>query len=140
MNTHLDCGCIPGPVGTGRNHGNLRVLCALSIGTIEGRSLPSKLQVSLTLLAELWRFATRQLIEMRRLLQAQAHAQQEIETGYRSISGFGEVAARTFAIALGDMTRFANERAMFIGTLYIGWCAKMCGICDDGLRCRIYTS
>jgi len=69
--------------------------------------------VSLTLLAEQWRFATRQLIEMRRLLREQAQAQQEIEKVYRSVPGIGEVAARTVATALGDMTRFANERALF---------------------------
>ena len=74
--------------------------------------LPPELSVSLTLLAEQWRFATRQLIEMRHLLREQAHAQQAIEKGYRSVPGIGEVAARTLATELGDMTRFANERAL----------------------------
>ena len=69
--------------------------------------------MSLALLAEQWRFATRQLIEMRRLLREQAQAQQEIEKVYRSVPGIGEVAARTLATELGDMTRFANERALF---------------------------
>jgi transposase len=76
-------------------------------------SLPPELSVSLTLLAEQGRFATRQLIEMRRLLREQAQAQQEIEQVYRSVPGIGEVAARTLATELGDMTRFANERALF---------------------------
>jgi transposase len=76
-------------------------------------SLPPELSVSLTLLAEQWRFATRQLIEMRRLLRAQAQAQEEIEKVYRSVPGIGEVVARTLATELGDMTRFANERALF---------------------------
>ena len=58
-------------------------------------------------------FATRRLIEMRRLLREQAQAQQEIEKVYRSVPGIGEVAARTLATELGDMTRFANERALF---------------------------
>src|SRR5882724_11546567 len=40
---------------------------------------PSELGVSLSLLAEQWRFATRQLIEMRRLLRDQAKAQEDIE-------------------------------------------------------------
>ena len=35
-------------------------------------SRPPELSVRLTLLAEQWRFATRQLIEMRRLLREQA--------------------------------------------------------------------
>jgi transposase len=75
--------------------------------------LPQELRVSLTLLAEQWRFATRQLIEMRRLLREQAQAQEEIDKVYRSVPGIGEVVARTLATELGDMTRFANERALF---------------------------
>lgn len=75
--------------------------------------LPSELGVSLTLLAEQWRFATRQLIEMRRLLREQAKAQETIEKVYRSVPGIGEVVARTLATELGDMMRFANERALF---------------------------
>jgi transposase len=76
-------------------------------------SLPSELRVSLTLLAEQWRFATRQLIEIRRLLREQAAAQAALEKVYRSVPGIGAVVARTLATELGDMTRFANERALF---------------------------
>jgi len=76
-------------------------------------SLAPELRVRLTLLAEQWRFATRQLIEIRRLLQEQAAAQAELETVYRSVPGIGAVVARTLATELGDMTRFANERALF---------------------------
>jgi transposase len=76
-------------------------------------SLPPELRVSLTLLAEQWRFATRQLIEIRRLLREQAAAQAALETVYRSVPGIGAVVARTLATELGDMTRFANERALF---------------------------
>jgi transposase len=72
--------------------------------------------VSLTLLAEQWRLATRQRIERRRLLREQAPAQQEIEQGYRSVPGIGEGAARTFATDLGAMTRFAHERALCSST------------------------
>src|SRR5712691_7058470 len=79
-------------------------------------SLPPELSVRLTLLAEQWRFATRQLLEMRRLLRDQAKAQEDIEKVYRSVPGIGEVVARTFATELGDMTRFANERALFSST------------------------
>ena len=50
---------------------------------------------------------------MRRLLREQAQAQEQIEKVYRSAPGIGEVVARTFATELGDMTRFANERALF---------------------------
>jgi hypothetical protein len=53
---------------------------------------------------------------MRRLLRDQAQAQEEIEKVYRSVPGIGEVVARTFATELGDMTRFANERALFSDT------------------------
>jgi len=79
-------------------------------------SRPPELSVRLTLLAEQWRFATRQLIEMRRLLREQAPAQQAIAPVSRSVPGLGEVAARTVATALGDMTRFANERALCSST------------------------
>jgi len=72
--------------------------------------------VSLTLLAAQWRFATRQLIAMRRLLRDQAQAQEEIAKVYRSVPGIGEGVARTLATALGDMTRCANERALFSST------------------------
>src|SRR5499427_3410297 len=75
--------------------------------------LPPELRVSLTLLADQWRFVTRQLLEVRRLLREQAKAQVALETVYRSVPGVGEVVARTVATALGDMTRFANERALF---------------------------
>jgi transposase len=76
-------------------------------------SLPPDLRVRLTLLAEQWRFATRPLIEIRRLLREPAAAQAELEKVYRSVPGIGAVVARTLAPELGDMTRFANERALF---------------------------
>src|SRR5215831_6463844 len=63
---------------------------------------PAELHASLTLLADQWRFATRQLLEVRRLLRAQATAQEELEKVYRSAPGIGEVVARTFATELGD--------------------------------------
>src|SRR5215813_5293631 len=90
-----------------------RLISSRYLREIAAWSLPPELSVSLTLLAEQWRFATRQLIEMRRLLRDQAQAQEEIEKVYRSVPGIGEVVARTLATALGDMTRFANERALF---------------------------
>ena len=79
-------------------------------------SLAPELRVRLTLLAEQWRVATRQLIEIRRLLQEQAATQAELEKVSRSVPGIGAVVARTFATALGDMTRFANERALCSST------------------------
>jgi transposase len=90
-----------------------RLLSHRYLREIAAWSLPPELHVSLTLLAEQWRFATRQLIDMRRLLREQAQAQPAIETVYRSVPGIGEVAARILATELGDMTRFANERALF---------------------------
>ena len=53
---------------------------------------------------------------MRRLLREQATAQAAIDKVYRSVPGIGEVVARTLATELGDMTRFANERALFSST------------------------
>ncbi|OLE96620.1 MAG: hypothetical protein AUG75_18215 [Cyanobacteria bacterium 13_1_20CM_4_61_6] len=58
-------------------------------------SLPPALQARLTLLAEQWRFATRQRIAMRRLRREQAPAQEAIDKVYRSVPGMGEVVART---------------------------------------------
>src|SRR5690349_8683707 len=75
-------------------------------------SLPPELQASLTLLAEQGRFATRQLLERRRLLRRQAQAQEQIEKVSRSVPGIGEVVARTLATERGDMSRFTNERAL----------------------------
>jgi transposase len=76
-------------------------------------SLPPELRVSLTLLAEQWRFGTRQLIEIRRLLRTPAAAQAELAHVYRSVPGIGAVVARTLATERGDMPRLANERALF---------------------------
>jgi len=50
---------------------------------------------------------------MRRLLRDQAQAQEETAKVSRSVPGIGAVVARTFATALGDMPRCANERALF---------------------------
>jgi len=90
-----------------------RLMSSRYLREIAAWSLPPELQASLTLLAEQWRFATRQLLEMRRLLRHQAQAQEQIEKVYRSVPGIGEVVARTLATALGDMSRFTNERALF---------------------------
>jgi len=90
-----------------------RLLSHRYLREIESWMLPPELGASLKMLAEQWRFVTRQLIEMRRLLRDQAKAQEDIEKVYRSVPGIGEVVARTFATELGDMTRFANERALF---------------------------
>jgi transposase len=79
-------------------------------------ALPPELHVRLTLLAEPWRFATRQRIEIRRLLRAQAVAQAELAQVYRSVPGIGAVVARPLATALGDRTRCANERALCSST------------------------
>jgi transposase len=90
-----------------------RLISSRYLQEIATWALPSELRVSLTLLADQWRFATRQLLEIRHLLREQAKAQEEIEKVYRSVPGVAEVVARTLATELGDMTRFANERALF---------------------------
>jgi transposase len=71
-----------------------RLLSHRSVREIAAWSLPPELQASLTWLAEQWRLATRQLIERRRRLREQAHAQEAIDKGYRSVPGIGEVVAR----------------------------------------------
>jgi transposase len=90
-----------------------RLMSSRYLREIAAWELPTELRVSLTLLADQWRFATRQLLEVRRLLREQARAQVALETVYRSVPGVGEVVARTLATELGDMTRFVNERALF---------------------------
>jgi transposase len=90
-----------------------RLMSSRYLREITTWSLPPELGASLTLLADQWRFATRQLLELRHLLRAQAQAQEGLEKVYRSVPGIGEVVARTLATELGDMTRFANERALF---------------------------
>jgi transposase len=93
--------------------GSRRLMSSRYLREMATWALPPELHASLMLLADQWRFATRQLLEVRRLLREQAKAQVALETVYRSVPGIGEVVARTFATELGDMTRFANERALF---------------------------
>jgi transposase len=93
--------------------GSRRLMSSRYLREITAWELPTELYVSLTLLADQWRFATRQLLEVRRLLREQAKVQEGLEKVYRSAPGIGEVVARTFATELGDMTRFTNERALF---------------------------
>src|SRR5262247_1447598 len=93
--------------------GSRRLMSSRYLREIAAWSLPPELQASLTLLAEQWRFATRQLLARRRLRRHQAQAQEQIEKVSRSVPGIGEVVARTLATELGDMSRFTNERALF---------------------------
>jgi transposase len=90
-----------------------RMISNRYVREIAAWSLAPALRVRLTLLAEQWRFATRQLIEIRRLLQEQAAAPAELDTVYRRVPGIGAGVARTLATELGEMTRFAHERALF---------------------------
>jgi len=96
--------------------GSRRLMRRRYVREMAAWSLPPELQASLTLLAEQWRFATRQLLERRRRLRRQAQAQEQIEKVYRSVPGIGEVVARTLATELGDMSRLTNERARFSDT------------------------
>src|SRR5215471_13571918 len=102
------CGLIP--------PASRRLMSSRYLREITTWPLPPELCASLTLFADQWRFATRQLLELRRLLRAQATALAALETVYRSAPGIGEVVARTFATELGDMTRFTNERGLFNST------------------------
>jgi transposase len=72
-----------------------RLLSNRYVREIDAWPLPPDLRVSLTFLAEQWRFAPPQLIEMRRLLRAQAKAHAALAKVYRSVPGIGEVVART---------------------------------------------
>jgi transposase len=91
---------------------NRRLLSHRYVREIESWTLPPERHASLKMLAEQWRFVTRQLLERRRLLREQAAAQAELDQVYRRVPGIGEVVARTLATALGAMTRFANARAL----------------------------
>ena len=93
--------------------GSRRLISHRYLREIDTWELPGELRLSLSWLAEQWRFATRQLLDIRRRLREQAQAQQELEQVYRSVPGIGAVAARTLATELGDLSRFANERALF---------------------------
>jgi len=93
-----------------------RLLSHRYLREIAAWARPPELHVRLTLLAEQWRFATRQRIEIRHLLREQAIAQAALEHVYRSVPGIGAVVARTLATELGDMTRLAHERALFSST------------------------
>jgi transposase len=73
-----------------------RMISHRSLREIAAWSLAPELCASLKMLAEQWRFVTRQLIEMRRLLRDQATAQEDIAKVSRSVPGLGEVVARTF--------------------------------------------
>jgi transposase len=88
-------------------------------------ALPPARQARRPLLAAQWRFATRQRLERRRLLRAQAQAQEQSDQVDRRVPGMGEGVARTVATALGARSRFTQERAL--GS-------------DPGLRPREYAS
>jgi hypothetical protein len=57
-----------------------RLMRSRYLREIAAWELPTELRVSLTLLADQWRFATRQLLEVRRLLREQAKAQVALAT------------------------------------------------------------
>lgn len=80
---------------------------------IEARDLPFEVGVAFKTLIDLWRFLTRQLIDLRKALQKQADSDQKLESVYRSVPGVGLITSRTLANELGDLSRFKNERALF---------------------------
>lgn len=93
--------------------GSQRMISNRYIRELESGILPSELKISLGFIFEHWRLATQQLIKIRRQMQDQAKTDGKLEEIYRNVPGIGEVVARTFATELGDMSRFANERALF---------------------------
>ncbi len=89
-----------------------RMLSHRYLRELEARPMPEMLKVCLRLLFDQWRFCTRQLFEVRKLLRAQACRQTHLERIYRSVPGVGETSARILATELGDLSRFPNERAV----------------------------
>lgn len=81
---------------------------------LESRELATELKYSLNLLAEQWRFLTKQLVDLRKKLHEQAKQDSKLEQVYRSVPGIGQVTSRVLSNELGDLAkRFANERAVF---------------------------
>lgn len=56
---------------------------------IEERDLPFEVRIAFKTLTDLWRFLTRQLIDLRKALQKQADSDQKLESVYRSVPGVG---------------------------------------------------
>ncbi|HSX79173.1 MAG TPA: transposase, partial [Candidatus Saccharimonadia bacterium] len=79
----------------------------LADGRLRGISVPTEAEERARLLSR----TRAQVVEHRATIARQIKA-----TLYRSVPGIGEAAARTFATELGDMTRFADERALFSST------------------------
>lgn len=79
---------------------------------IEKLKLPKEIQYSLEVFIEQWRFLTRQLMDLRKMLQKQANEDEKLESVYRSVPGIGLITSRTLANELGDLSRFKNERAL----------------------------
>ena len=83
-----------------------------SLKEIEKVELPTEVQYSLKVLIEQWRFLTRQLMDLRKMLQKQADQDEKLESVYRSVPGIALITSRTLANELGDLSRFKNERAL----------------------------
>jgi len=81
---------------------------------LESKELAAELKFSLKLLADQWRFLTKQLADLRKTLQEQAKQDNKLEQIYRSVPGIGQVTSRILSNELGDLAkRFTNERSVF---------------------------
>lgn len=75
--------------------------------------LPPELQFTIEILAELFKKVHSSIREIEAKMEKQASVKPQIEAIYRSIPGVGAISSRILATEIGDMTRFANERALF---------------------------
>ncbi len=90
-----------------------RMISSRYLRDLEKQAMPAELKTSLSFLFAQWRFATAQLLDLRRKLRLQAKIQPALDTVYQSVPGIGLIVARTLATELGDMSRFANERSLY---------------------------
>lgn len=83
------------------------------VSAVESTPLPEELRAGLAPYIAAYRFAHEQIKKLERLLRQQADAHPEQERLYRSVPGVGPISARVLANELGDMRRFANQRALY---------------------------
>jgi len=76
------------------------------------KDLSEELRASVNLYIEIWDILDTEIKKLDKELQKQAD-DDPLEMVYRSACGVGAVTSRTLANELGDMSQFANEKALF---------------------------